>query len=54
MQEIAEGQRIFANERLYLDLPMYVSARKELRDASADVSAKLNEFEIEIEWVVSQ
>ncbi|XP_075528899.1 thimet oligopeptidase-like [Dermacentor variabilis] len=49
LEEIAEGQRIFANERLYLDLPMYVSARKELRDASADVSAKLNEFEIEID-----
>lgn len=49
LEEIAECQRIFANERLYLDLPMYVSARKELRDASADVSAKLNEFEIEID-----
>ncbi|KAL1426769.1 hypothetical protein MTO96_017997 [Rhipicephalus appendiculatus] len=47
--EIAEGQRIFANERLYLDLPMYVSAKKELRDASAEVSSKLNEFEIEID-----
>ncbi|KAH7970133.1 hypothetical protein HPB49_000051 [Dermacentor silvarum] len=49
LEEIAEGQRMFANERLYLDLPMYVSANKELRDASADVSTKLNEFEIEID-----
>ncbi|KAL1426771.1 hypothetical protein MTO96_017999 [Rhipicephalus appendiculatus] len=48
LDEIAEGQRIFANEKLYLDLPMYVSAKKELRDASAEVSSKLNEFEIEI------
>lgn len=49
LEEIAEGQRIFANERLYLDLPMYVSPKKELRDASAEVSSKLNEFEIEID-----
>lgn len=47
--EIAEAQRIFANERLFLDLPMYVSTRREFRDASAEVSSKLNEFEVEID-----
>uniref|UniRef100_A0A023FXA5 Putative thimet oligopeptidase ixodes scapularis thimet oligopeptidase n=1 Tax=Amblyomma parvum TaxID=251391 RepID=A0A023FXA5_AMBPA len=49
LAEIAEAQRIFANERLYLDLPMYVSTKKELRDASAELSNKLNEFEVEID-----
>lgn len=47
--EIAEAQRIFTNERLFLDLPMYVSTRREFRDASAEVSSKLNEFEVEID-----
>ncbi|XP_077561440.1 thimet oligopeptidase-like isoform X3 [Haemaphysalis longicornis] len=47
--EIAEAQRVFANERLFLDLPMYVSTRREFRDASAQVSSRLNEFEVEID-----
>lgn len=46
--ELAEAQRVFANESCYLEVPMHVSTIKELRDASSEASRKLNEFEVEI------
>ncbi|KAK8761624.1 hypothetical protein V5799_027109, partial [Amblyomma americanum] len=49
LKEIAEAQRMLTNESSYLELPMYVSTKKELRDTSAELSTKLNEFEVEIE-----
>ncbi|XP_042145269.1 thimet oligopeptidase-like [Ixodes scapularis] len=45
--ELAEVQRLPTNEKLYLELAMYVSTNKELRDASSEASRMLDEFEVE-------
>ncbi|KAM7287043.1 thimet oligopeptidase [Ixodes scapularis] len=45
--ELAEVERLSTNEKLYLELAMYVSTNKELRDASSEASRMLDEFEVE-------
>ncbi|KAG0435714.1 hypothetical protein HPB47_018352, partial [Ixodes persulcatus] len=45
--ELAEVERLSTNEKLYLELAMYVSTSKELRDASSEASRMLDEFEVE-------
>uniref|UniRef100_V5H8C2 Putative peptidase m3 thimet oligopeptidase n=1 Tax=Ixodes ricinus TaxID=34613 RepID=V5H8C2_IXORI len=41
--ELAEVERLSTNEKLYLELAMYVSTNKELRDASSEASRMLDE-----------
>lgn len=45
--ELAEVERLSMNEKLYLELAMYVATSKELRDASSEASHMLDEFEVE-------
>uniref|UniRef100_A0A0K8RGM0 Putative thimet oligopeptidase n=1 Tax=Ixodes ricinus TaxID=34613 RepID=A0A0K8RGM0_IXORI len=45
--ELAEVERLFMNEKLYLKRAMYVSMNKELRDASSEASRMLDEFQVE-------